>query len=136
MGAEEECLAEPGADEHSRSGDSLSQYASRIADATGPLLPISQHHDTSSLMVRIDRRFPFRARTPQIRGLYLVKFAVNVTACYLAIQLLITFAEVLLPFIFAVLCMIVLEPLKRFINRSLQRLLVEVLQRCKLHMCL
>ena len=34
---------------------------------------------------------------------------------YLTIQLLITFAEVLLPFIFAMLVVIVLEPMKKFV---------------------
>eukprot|EP00929_Paragymnodinium_shiwhaense_P069578 TRINITY_DN35086_c0_g1_i1.p1 TRINITY_DN35086_c0_g1~~TRINITY_DN35086_c0_g1_i1.p1 ORF type:complete len:652 (+),score=151.46 TRINITY_DN35086_c0_g1_i1:96-2051(+) len=72
------------------------------------------------------------AATGQARGLYLVKFAVSVTAVYLAIQLMITFAEVLLPFIFAVLLMIILEPVKRFVARTFQRLAVLLLQRLAL----
>lgn len=58
---------------------------------------------------------------PQLKGLYLAKFAVSVTACYIGITLLMNFAEVLLPFIFAVLLMIVLEPLKQFVLRVLFR---------------
>eukprot|EP00928_Gymnodinium_smaydae_P014826 TRINITY_DN15444_c0_g1_i2.p1 TRINITY_DN15444_c0_g1~~TRINITY_DN15444_c0_g1_i2.p1 ORF type:complete len:539 (+),score=107.65 TRINITY_DN15444_c0_g1_i2:155-1771(+) len=73
---------------------------------------------------------------PEVRGLYLVKTAVSVTACYLAIQLLIAFDEVLLPFIFAVLCVIILEPLKRFISRILQHLTVILLQRLNLEFLL
>jgi len=72
----------------------------------------------------------------QIRGFYLVKFAVSVTACYLTIQLLITFAEVLLPFIFAVLIVIVLEPLKKFVMRVFSKLMVRTLLALRLDFCI
>ncbi|CAE7579679.1 Nlrc3 [Symbiodinium natans] len=72
----------------------------------------------------------------QIRGFYLVKFAVSVTACYLTIQLLITFAEVLLPFIFAMLIVIVLEPLKKFVMRVFSRLVVRTLLTLRLDFCI
>lgn len=72
----------------------------------------------------------------QLSGFYLVKFAVSATACYLMIQLLITFAEVLLPFIFAVLCCIVLEPLKKFIMRIFQRLAVLLFRKLRWNFCL
>lgn len=78
----------------------------------------------------------FGGPPPQIKGLYLVRFAVSVTATYLAIQLLITFAEVLLPFIFAVLCTFILEPLKRFIARVFQRLAVLAFQMLNLDLLL
>jgi len=71
----------------------------------------------------------------QIRGFYLLKFAVSVTACYLTIQLLITFSEVLLPFIFAVLVMIILEPLKKFVMRVLCRLAVRVFLTFRMDFC-
>jgi len=80
---------------------------------------------------------PYLRSVPaQIQGLYLVKFAVSTTACYLAIQLLINFAEVLLPFIFSVLCTIILEPLKKFIMRIFQRLAVLLFQRLNWQCCL
>lgn len=57
-----------------------------------------------------------------VQGLYLVKFAVAIMAFYLAMQLLISFADVLLPFIFAVLLGSLLEPWKMFILRILKAL--------------
>ncbi|CAE7741690.1 unnamed protein product, partial [Symbiodinium pilosum] len=77
-----------------------------------------------------------KSTSSQIRGFYLVKFAVSVTACYLTIQLLITFAEVLLPFIFAVLIVIVLEPIKKFVMRVFSRLVVRTLLTLRLHFCI
>lgn len=71
----------------------------------------------------------------QIRGFYLLKFAVSVTACYLTIQLLRKFAEVLLPFIFAVLVTIILEPLKKFVMRVLCRLVVRVFLALHMDFC-
>jgi len=81
---------------------------------------------------------PYLPRTAaaQLSGFYLVKFAVSATACYLTIQLLITFAEVLLPFIFAVLCCVVLEPLKKFIMRIFQRLAVLLFRKLGWNFCL
>mmetsp|Transcript_43705 Transcript_43705/g.100896 ORF Transcript_43705/g.100896 Transcript_43705/m.100896 type:complete len:557 (+) Transcript_43705:52-1722(+) len=57
-------------------------------------------------------------------GVYLVKFAVSIGAAYLAIGLLIEFAEVLLPFIFAVLLMLILEPLKKCVVRVASELFI------------
>mmetsp|Transcript_69249 Transcript_69249/g.129287 ORF Transcript_69249/g.129287 Transcript_69249/m.129287 type:complete len:566 (+) Transcript_69249:51-1748(+) len=57
-------------------------------------------------------------------GVYLVKFAVSIGAVYLAIGLLIEFAEVLLPFIFAVLLMLILEPLKKCVVRVTSELFI------------
>ncbi|CAK9113992.1 unnamed protein product [Durusdinium trenchii] len=71
----------------------------------------------------------------QIRGFYLIKFAVSVTACYLTIQLLITFSEVLLPFIFALLVMIVLEPVKKYVMRVLCRLAVRIFLALRMDFC-
>ena len=120
------------------------------------------HLEVSLAMRAAIFRGPSRASqmkpvSSQIRGFYLVKFAVSVTAChlvqkstalplressnssvrkhgtfytsrgYLTIQLLITFAEVLLPFIFAMLIVIVLEPLKKFVLRVFSRLVVRSL---------
>jgi len=79
---------------------------------------------------------PERTVVAQLSGFYLVKFAVSATACYLTIQLLITFAEVLLPFIFAVLCCVVLEPLKKFIMRVFQRLAVLLFRKLQWNCCL
>ncbi|CAJ1330756.1 unnamed protein product [Effrenium voratum] len=91
----------------------------------------------SSELPREPREGPsvMKTVTSQIRGFYLVKFAVSVTACYLTIQLLVTFAEVLLPFIFAVLVMIVLEPLKKFVMRVLCRLAVRLFLLLRLDFC-
>lgn len=84
-----------------------------------------------------DSQGPYvRQQAPQMRGFYLIKFAVSTTAGYFAIQLLISFREVLLPFIFAVLCMIVLEPIKRFVRKLLEQLSVRLFQRMKLNYCL
>ncbi|CAE7248162.1 tqsA [Symbiodinium sp. CCMP2592] len=77
----------------------------------------------------------FKTASSQIRGLYLVKFAVSVTACYLTIQLLITFAEVLLPFIFAMLVVIVLEPMKKFVLTAFSNLAVCVLTALRMDFC-
>ncbi|CAE7904760.1 unnamed protein product, partial [Symbiodinium necroappetens] len=77
----------------------------------------------------------FKTASSQIRGLYLVKFAVSVTACYLTIQLLITFAEVLLPFIFAMLVVIVLEPMKKFVLQVFSNLAVGILTALRMDFC-
>mmetsp|Transcript_109846 Transcript_109846/g.295493 ORF Transcript_109846/g.295493 Transcript_109846/m.295493 type:complete len:574 (+) Transcript_109846:64-1785(+) len=81
-------------------------------------------------------RNSLKMEDPRLPGFYLVKFAVSTTATYLAIQLLMTFAEVLLPFIFAVLCVIVLEPLKRFVSRVLQRLAAKIFRCLDWKFCL
>lgn len=57
-------------------------------------------------------------------GFYLVQVAVSLVAVYLSIELLIEFADVLLPFIFAVIITLVLEPLKKLIGRTLQQIVV------------
>jgi len=62
-------------------------------------------------------------------GLYLARFAVNVMASFLGINLLIKFAEVLLPFAFAVLLTNILEPLKRRTQRVLVWLAISVFEK-------
>jgi predicted PurR-regulated permease PerM len=71
-----------------------------------------------------------------IGGLYIAKTAVIITACYLGIQLLITFEEVLLPFIFAVLVVVILEPLKKFVMRVFYRVVMAVSTKLNLKICI
>lgn len=85
--------------------------------------------------ISMQRQFS-RVMGNQIYGMYLAKFAVWVTACYLGIQLMMTFAEVLLPFIFAVLGIVILEPIKRWIVRIFTRLTAIALGCVGLQVCL
>lgn len=70
-----------------------------------------------------------------VRGSYLVKTAVGTTAFYLAVQLLVSFADMLLPFIFAVLMVVILEPIKQYVKRMLHDSLILIFETLKWHSC-
>lgn len=71
-----------------------------------------------------------------MKGYYLMRSAVAVMALYFSIQLLSQFAEILLPFMFAVLLLVVLEPLKQFIMRVLMETNVTVARKFGCESCL
>mmetsp|Transcript_44411 Transcript_44411/g.105208 ORF Transcript_44411/g.105208 Transcript_44411/m.105208 type:complete len:625 (+) Transcript_44411:51-1925(+) len=71
------------------------------------------------------------------QGVYLANIAVSIGAVFLAIELLIEFAEVVLPFIFAVLLMLILEPLKKCLVRVMTRIFIMfVTAFCMRRLCL
>jgi len=113
-------------------------FQPRPRQTTPPSMPRARACSSGGVLDRNYSPGPVVERTAvaQLSGFYLVKFAVSATACYLTIQLLISFAEVLLPFIFAVLCCVVLEPLKKFIMRIFQRLAVLLFRKLRWNFCL